>query len=566
MERALDKRKIVSSLCMSTHGDLKAYLEAGTEAAQADPDFLGRIVAWNHLKGQIRDSKIALPVIALKTAAQTEAGRVLADNALAHLADLRPREFVRSVQFGWDIGAPSNVLMRLMRRYLNDLEADRHDWERTAIVHRDSLRWLYAQSGYQPRVKGEREMKFASSPQFNAGESSLFGRYRNRVLERVDRGPALPRFRVFATLPTLSPQEIASTIAKYKLPFLQVRGALGAKAKEPDVVLALMGQMTPTQLVTNMKWLERCGVKTIPALRSALEAALEQAGTAKRQRKGAVLKASKAAAVLADDEVLAGKLHVLQERQISHVAGIEGDWLVLADKSGSMEGAMEPTRLIASTLTRLVKGRVLVVFFDTTPRFLDATGKTLEELTAITQTYTAEGGTSIGCGVQYLLDAKIAVNGIVIVSDGCENDDGWQAGRPHFGPTYTEYVRRLGIDPPTVYFYRLPVTVMKDNVEAVMKEHRMTREQAREALRQSAVREVNGFLSRVRGAGIDLQTFDLSTGTVDYFSVVNLVPTMKAQRYALLDEIYAMKLRVLDDTLDRTKGMPVLPQRQTVSV
>lgn len=556
-ERALDKRKIVGALVQSTHGELKAYLEAGTEAAQADPDFLAHVIAWNHHKGQIRDSKVALPVIALKAAALgSDVGRVVADNALAHLADLKPREFVRAVQFAWDIDAPSNVVQRLMRRYVNDLEADQHDWERTAIIHREALRWLYAQAGYTPRVPG--------------GESSLYGRYRHiknasEFAMKADRGLALPRFRVMATLPTLTPVEIGGAIDRYKLPFLQVRGALGVKAKEPDVVLALMKRMSTTELVTNMKWLERVGVKTIPALRSALELALGQAGTAKRQRKGAVLKTAKAAEVLADDEKLSGKLHVLQEQQISHVKGIEGTWVVLADKSGSMEAAMEAARLVAGTLTRLVKGQVHLIFFDTTPRHLDATGKTLEELTAITKTYVAEGGTSIGCGLQYLLDKKIKVDGIAIVSDGCENDDGFRSGRPHFGPTYTEYVRRLGIDPPTVYWYRTAVKVLASSIESVMRSHRITRAQAIEALRQSAITEVAGFQRKVQVAGIDLQTFDLSTGNIDYFSVLNLVPTMKAQRYALLDEIYGMKLRTLDEVLDRTKGRAVLPQLQEVT-
>lgn len=550
-EQTYDKRRLISDLIKSPHSKLAEYVDVGLPAAERDAEFFAQLLAWNHVKGQIRDAKVAFPILALKalygpiyrTNVITADGPLrdrYAENALAHLADLRPREFVKAINFGWDIGAPTRMLDRLMIRYVRDLEADRHDWERTAIIHREMLRWLYSQTQIPVKVA--------------MGESALFGQIR----KGKDRGPAPQRFRVLATLKDLSPVEIAGQVEKYKLPFLIVRGALGAKAKDPDVVLALMKRMSSTELVTNMKWLERVGVKTVPALRAQLEESLGKAASSKKAPK-ATLKTTRAAEALADEPALSGKLRVLQEKQLDKLAGIDGNWLVLADKSGSMEQAMEAARLVAGTLTRLVKGRVHLVFFDTTPRYLEATGKTYEELQQITAGYTAAGGTSIGCGVQALADRDLAVDGIAIVSDGCEN----QFGYPHFSDAYTSYVRRLGMadQPPTVYWYRTAVTVLSASIEAVMRDHRMSRGDALLALRDSAVQEITGFQTRCLAAKIDVQIFDLSVGEVDYYSVVNLVPTMKVARYQLLDEIQAMPLRTLDEVLDRTLGVQVLPQR-----
>lgn len=549
MERTLDKKTLIAALVRSPHGSLVEYLEAGIPAAEQDPEFLARLIAYNHHKGQVRDAKVALPIVALKGTAPRHEAYV--ENALAHLADLRPREFKRAIEFGWDIGAPTRLLKRLTIRYLRDLEADRNDWEFTALQHRDTLRWLYAQA--QVPVRSGRIGRDGDATD-GARMSAIFGQFR----KGLNRGLPPERFRVLSTLSTLSPIEIASMIGKFKFPFLIARGAAQAKAKEPDVVLALMSQMTPPQIVTNMRWLKRVGVQTVPALRAKLDEILGKAADAKKAPKSA-LKATRAAQVLGDEDPLAGKLRVLQERQLDRIQGIEGNWLVLADKSGSMTKAIDAAKLVAGTLSRLCRGTTWLIFFDTTPRAFDVTGKSVEDIEAVTATITAGGGTSIGCGVQYLADKGVAVDGIAIVSDGCEN----AAGHPHFGPAYGQYVRRLRLEdkPPTTYWYRFAASIQTGAVEAVMRDYGLTRPRAIEELWKSAKGEVLGFQSRAMSASIDLQTFDLSVGVVDYASVVSLVPTMKVARYQLLDEIMGCQLRTLDEVLDRTKGQAVLPRQ-----
>ena len=49
-------------------------------------------------------------------------------------------------------------------------------------------------------------------------------------------------------------------------------------------------------------------------------------------------------------------------------------------------------------------------------------------------------------------------------------------------------------------------------------------------------------------AGIEMQTFDIRGG-VDYYSVVNLVQTLRASRYSLIDEILATPLLSLNTVL-----------------
>jgi len=185
-----------------------------------------------------------------------------------------------------------------------------------------------------------------------------------------------------------------------------------------------------------------------------------------------------------------------------------------------MGTSIEAARVIAATLARMVKGKVHLVFFDTVPRYYDATGKTYEELTALSKTIYAGGGTSIGCGLQMMLDKKLSVDGIAVVSDGGENSP------PRFPAVYQQYVDKLDVT-PTVYFYQL-------------------------------AGDPNAFGPACVGAEIDVQLFDLRQSKVDFYSLPNLAQTMRVGRYSLIDEVLSVPLLTLNDVLERTKDMAVL--------
>lgn len=126
----------------------------------------------------------------------------------------------------------------------------------------------------------------------------------------------------------------------------------------------------------------------------------------------------------------------------------------------------------------------------------------------------ASGGTDMSCGVRYALDKGLRVDGIVYISDGANHSSAVK-------PVYERYCERMGVE-PTIYFYKL------DGEADVF---------SREAL--------------------EIQTFDLRGQRADYYSLPNLVQTMRVARYALLEEILATPLRTLDEVLDKTEGMNV---------
>lgn len=485
-EQGLTKQRIFAELSRSPHGNLKEYVPTGKEAIAQEGEFFQHLIAWNTRNGQIRDSKVALPILGLAY----ERDQELLDNSLAHLAKLNPRELFKAFMFLRELRPAGKMLLmdRLIRDYLHQKEADR-GWDHLAVQHSGVLRSLYAFARVRPTKDRVRIVLFGGTK----------------------KGEHLPPpkgsvFEAVAGLKKMSPVEAAGAILKFKIPFLVAAGALEEKAKEPDLVLAMISQMSPTELTTNIKMLEKLGVKTNPALRGALEKAMTKAATSKQN----TLKTTQAVDAV-EDEALKEKLRGLQAQQIKAAGGPDGDWLVLADKSGSMHSAIEIARHVSAQLAQFVKGKVYLVFFDTTPMTVDVSGLSLDQIQKATRHISASGGTSIGCGLNRMLADKIAIDGIVVVSDGGENQP------PYFHDVYKKYAEFVGKDVP-VYFY-------------------------------STEGDRNAFSNFMNSAGIEMQTFDMRGSKIDYYAIPNLVQTMRSNQYSLVDEIMATPLIQLVDVL-----------------
>ena len=489
-EAGLTKQRIVAELSRSSHGALKEYVPIGKQAVLQEGEFFQHLMAWDKMHGQIRDTKVALPIIGLAYEKDAE----LADNSLAHIALLGPRELASAYRFALEIRLPAKMreLRRLVESYLHQKEQDK-GWDHLAIQHRGTLKELYALAHAKPEKERTNVV--------------LFGRNFDKTKAPLPKGSV---FEVVANLKNMAPTEAAGSIMKYHIPFLIAMGALGEKAKDTDLVLALIGAMSPSELTTNVKMLEKLGIKTNPALRGAFDAAMSKAATSKKN----TLKTTTAVEAV-EDEGLKEKLRNLQAKQIAAAGGPEGNWLVLADKSGSMSNAIEAARHISASLSQFVKGKVWLVFFDTSPMTIDVTGLSLDQIKKGTEHIRADGGTSIGVGLNRMLQEKAEIDGIAIISDGGENTS------PLFADVYKKYSAFAGKDVP-VYFYDVHGNYA-------------------------------GFKDAVNKAGIEMQTFDISRGT-DYYALPNMVQTMRSNPYSLIDEILATPLKSLSDVL-KTKEL-----------
>lgn len=486
MEQGITKQQIIAELTRSAHGELPKYLPIAQRAAKEEPEFLAHLIAWNQEHGAIRDSKVALPVSSLSVPAFADPQ--LVQNSLAHLALLSPREILRAVSFSRLAGSAGHgrSIRRLIEQYLRAREADRGWWTQTAIQHRAPMKSLYALAHVKPAP-------FADQ----------------MLMKGVNRTGV---FKLVGELKDMPAAEAAAAIMEKRIPFVVALPALGAKAKDPDLALALITRMSATELVTNTKTLERLGVKQNPVLRAAFEAGLEKVATSKRQ----VLKTTRAAQAV-DDPTLKAKLLAAQEKQLSNLE-VDGDWLVLGDKSSSMQDAIESAKLVAATLARMVRGRVVLCFFDSSPTVFDVTGKSYEQVVEATRHVRANGSTSIGCGLDWALKGGHEFSGIAVVSDGAENTS------PRFAATLAAYQKKFDREVPAyLYWMKCYSPSVAGNNPGTMK-------------------------TSMEAAGLALDVFDLRQG-VDYHSLPNVVATMRANRYSLVDAIMATPLLTVAQAL-----------------
>jgi hypothetical protein len=176
-----------------------------------------------------------------------------------------------------------------------------------------------------------------------------------------------------------------------------------------------------------------------------------------------------------------------------------------------MARAIEFGKRVAASLAQFVKGKGYLVFFDSSPMTIDVSGLSLDQIMKAARHIGTGSSTSIGCGLNRLLVEKIEIDGIAIVTDGEENT------APYFADVYGRYSKQFDKIVPVYVF--------------------------------DCDGGRNNLSESMNRAGHEMQLFDLRHGNADYYSIPNLVQTMRASTYSLVDEILATPLISLSGIL-----------------
>lgn len=499
MEQSQARSSVVNLLNQSFHGDLEKYVTVTSQAMLADPEFVSHLIAHDAITGQIKDSKIALPIITLSNSAFP---LDLLDNSLAHLAMLSPRELLKAHSFAIKLKIPSTRQKRLdalIRRYLYNKQESKF-LVSTMVRHRRPLYALYKRT--------------------RAGSNGYIS---SVLFKRGDQPKGV--FTEIAGLKNMSPDQAAAVIARYKIPGVVVSGAMAGNRAVQDsakVTQATLENMTATEVVSKAKNLSKRGVRHDAALKSTFRDKL-----AKSVKSGKATLKTGVAAEEVEDEDLKAMLHELQERQIQAQKdagkGIDGNWLVICDRSQSQEVAIKLSCHITAAICKFVTGKVWLALCNNEVRGMDVTGLRLEQLAEALRHTTATGSTSYGVGLDWAMQNSLDVHGIVIVGDGGENFP------PVFAQALAEYERRIGKSIP-VYLYQTYC------------EPRFANAQGGNPLQF-------GRHMQIYGKSHQFDVFDLTSQTIDYYSLPNLVQTMNCNRYGITDKIYACPLLTVDKVL-----------------
>ncbi len=241
-----------------------------------------------------------------------------------------------------------------------------------------------------------------------------------------------------------SPAAAARAIVEHKIPYRVAATVI--KQMTPTVLLALIEQMSPQELINNLGALRRRAAFDNPDLKALIESKLAGAKTAARVSAFKAEQAIKAGGV--SDEVRR-TLEEVADAQVKAKGRIERPTALLIDKSGSMSLAIELGKRIGAMISAISNQALYVYAFDTVAYPVESAGADLANWEKALSGITAGGGTSCGIALEVMRRKKQYVEQIIVVTDEEENT------APTFVETLKKYREELKSD-PNVCFVRTP--------------------------------------------------------------------------------------------------------------
>lgn len=464
--------EMLNSLLTTPHRKLEQVAETHQLMGEVDPLFYGHLAVWYQRHGDVRDHKEVFVghLLTSSLVEHREAGFIL-------LQELPPYQVARVIDYmKQQRGKVPRSARTAVRRYLAKREQNPNLFDRAALRGRKAMKHLYATLHIKPGERAD-AILFKNEPP----EGSLA-----KVLKQITQAR--------------SPAEQARLIVEFNIPFAIAVGSI--KQLTPTVLAALIHNMSPQEVINNLKSLNKRGAMDHAEIKTLIDRKLEQAQTGKRV---SAFKAQVAAAGL--DAATTAKLEKVTNEQVKRRGTIAKSTALLVDKSGSMQSAIEVGKRLAAMISGISQAELFVYAFDTMPYPVKAKGADLSDWERAFKLINAGGGTSLGCALEVMRQRKQRVDQIILVTDEGENT------APYFAETYKRYCRELGILPNVV--------IVRVGYSYQWVEDQLKQQQA------------------------PVETF---TFQGDYYALPNLVPLLtRPSRLELLMEIMETPLPVRED-------------------
>jgi len=466
--------EMLNSLLTTPHRKLEEVAGVHKDMVEMDPLFYGHLAAWYQHNGDVRDHKevFVANLLASAVTEHRDAGFVL-------LQEFPPYEVARVVDF---LKQTAGKLPRSTRtavtRYLRARERQPERFDRAALRGRKAMKHLYATLHVKPDPRADAVL-FKDSPPAGSLAFAL------KALARAQ-----------------DPAEQARLIVEHNVPYTVAVGAV--RAVTPTVLAALIHQMSPQEVINNLKSLKARGAMDHAEVKALIDDKLAEAATSDRVSAFKARVAGEAADL--DDET-AARLELITDEQVKRRGRITRPTALLVDKSGSMENAIEVGKQLAALISGVTDADLFVYAFDTMPYPVQAQGGSLADWERAFSLIRAGGGTSIGCPIEAMRLRGQTVEQVIIVTDEGENT------APYCAEALEAYRKDRNVDPSVV--------IVKIGFSSDWVEHKLREKRA---------------------------TVDTFTFAGDYYSLPNLVPLLtRPSRLELLMEILETPLPVRRD-------------------
>jgi len=457
---------ILNTLLTTPHRELDKVWPVHQQMIGADPRFYVKLAAWYANHGDVRDHKemFIINLVLSDFTGHREVG-------LAMLRELPPYQVLRIVDF---IGGrkttrkirpnaklkgkhakstrqkaaqalvagrtaekaekqPTTVteefglfrnIPRAMKtevsRYLRERENDPQWFDGSVLSARKAMKRLYALLHIRPDDRAQKILFEKNPPE----------------------GSRLHALRLLAAAE--NPVDQARAIVELKIPYRIAATVIHQMT--PTVLVALIEQMSPQELINNLAALKRRGALDVPEIQAMVTAKLETAKTASRVSALKTDKAITAAGISGD---LKKSLEDVSDTQIKAKGRISRPTALLVDKSSSMHLAIELGKRIGAMISTICESDLYTYAFDTMAHEITSKGENLADWERAFEGIMAHGATSCGVALTYMTHKKQYVEQVIVVTDEMHNT------RPSFVAALRQYNEALNAD-PTVVIVRTP--------------------------------------------------------------------------------------------------------------
>lgn len=392
---------LYQQLMQVPHRDYAPAVTQFRAASNEDPDFVMRACVYLASGNtKIRDQEDISIITLLQSPPiypwAREAGRVLLlgsdfyEVEPGHLHGMPPFRIIRVLQF---VAQSDRKVPRLAKSlatdYVRGLEDDNRRFDGVVIRNRKGIKWLYTNYHIRPNDRADDILFKEKMP-----ENSILG-----VLKQIANSTNV--------------NEQARLVIEHKIPY---RVAISVLPKmNPVVGVALIDAMSPTEALNSRSWVERSGLLEIPEVKDTFVAKVSQATSS-------IASAEHRTSAQGQDADVQAAVEQAKQTAVEQAERIEGDVLLIVDRSGSMQNAIATAIEFGARIAPLCDGEIMVVTHNTFAQEIVVTDKS--SLSSWQQAFVgirANGGTNMQRALELALERGFMPQKIVLVTDGGEN-------------------------------------------------------------------------------------------------------------------------------------------------
>jgi len=438
---------ILNSILRCPHRDLDQIIKVHEDAQKADPLFYAKLAIWHKYKGEIRDhNEVFTGMLCLDEFPEhRETGLALLRTLPSYMKE-RIKGLIKGkkvkIRHKLDstfrskkgkqinkvrieektVGLKKNLPRSFkseIKAYLKWLEADHKRFDNAVLHDLNSIQGMYASLRIKPSDRAK-EIIFDKKIPPNS---------KLAVIKKI--------------LVAETPLEKAELIVENKIPYTTAVGLI--KHMTPSILASLIQVMTPQEVINNIASLKERGAYDNPEVKRMVIDKLKKA----ENKKGVASLKSKVAkqAAKTGDEEINAQLDKVADEGIKKTAQISLPTAIIIDKSASMNTAIEVGKQLASMISGATISDLWVITADSMAREIKANGDTLSAWEVAFKTIRANGGTSLGAGIDFMIRKGYCAEQIVIITDEGENQ------APYIHTALAEYKKTFNIQPTVIDLY-----------------------------------------------------------------------------------------------------------------